>query len=141
MLRLDCLTVETRQAEDHLLLSVVTEDGDAVPADVWARPDHLGAVERVSWQLPLMRTSSRALRAHPPTSPGFRKQVRRGVSSVPRPRLRPKPKSWMAGPMTRSWVWSEIKELDRQIKEAAGAGDRGISGAGLPETDEGLESE
>ena len=38
MLRLDCLTVETLgQAEDHLLLSVVTADGDVVPADVAAR--------------------------------------------------------------------------------------------------------
>src|SRR5690606_21273588 len=55
MLRLDSLIVETLgQAEDHLLLSVVTAHGTVVPEDVAARLLTIpGAVDRVRGQLAL----------------------------------------------------------------------------------------
>jgi adenine-specific DNA-methyltransferase len=59
MLRLDCLTVETLgQAEDHLLLSVITDDGSVVPRDVAHRLLTIsGAMDRTRGSLRWTRAS------------------------------------------------------------------------------------
>ncbi len=63
MFRLDCLTVETLgQAEDHLLLSVVTDDGAVVPArGAWTAcpgSPHEAALQRKSVRGWLSRSRS-----------------------------------------------------------------------------------
>lgn len=123
MLRLDLLTVETLgQAEDHLLLSVVADDGGVVSRDVAHRLLTIsGAVDRTRGQLALdSRQRLDALRARlADVAKEEEAVVRRGVSE----------RSAMAFEAEAEKLdgWAddlklglerEIKELDRQIKEA-----------------------
>jgi adenine-specific DNA-methyltransferase len=123
ILRLDCLTVETLgQAEDHLLLSVVTADGDVVPADVSARLLTIaGAVERASGQLPLDAHDRRAaLRSALADAARVQEAtVKRGVSersAIAFEAEAEKLDGWADD--LKIGLEREIKELDRQIKEA-----------------------
>ncbi len=123
MLRLDCLTVETLgQAEDHLLLSVVTAQGDIVPADVSARLLTIaGAVERVSGQLPLDTHEQRdVLRSALADAARVQEAaVRRGVSERSASAFEAEAEKldgWADD--LKLGLEREIKELDRQIKEA-----------------------
>jgi adenine-specific DNA-methyltransferase len=123
VLRLDCLTVEALgQAEDHLLLSVVTADGTVVPADVAARLLTIsGAVDRLRGQLPLDSQERReALRAK--LADVARSQeavVRRGISERSAKAFEAEAEKldgWADD--LKLGLEREIKELDRQIKEA-----------------------
>lgn len=123
ILRLDCLTVETLgQAEDHLLLSVVTTDGNVVPADVSARLLTIaGAVERVSGQLPLDAPEQRdALRSALAGAARVQEAtVKRGVSERSASAFEAEAEKldgWADD--LKLGLEREIKELDRQIKEA-----------------------
>jgi adenine-specific DNA-methyltransferase len=123
MLRLDFLTVETLgQAEDHLLLSVVTGDGTVVPQDVAARLLTIpGAVDRVRGQLALdARDRREALVAGLAEAAREREAaVRRSVSEHSASAFdaeAEKLDGW-ADDLKVGLEW-EIKELDRQIKEA-----------------------
>lgn len=123
MLRLDCLTVETLgQAEDHLLLSVATDDGTPVPADVAGRMLNIsGMVDRARGQLALdSRERLDALRAR--LADVAREQeeaARRGVSERSASAFEAEAEkldSWADD--LKLGLEREIKELDRQIKEA-----------------------
>lgn len=123
ILRLDCLTVETLgQAEDHLLLSAVTSDGQVVPAEVSARLLTVsGTVERARGQLPLDADEQRdALRAR--LAKVWREQeaaVRRTVSERSAGAFEAEAEKldgWAED--LKLGLEREIKELDRQIKEA-----------------------
>ncbi|MEQ1871507.1 MAG: SNF2-related protein [Vicinamibacterales bacterium] len=123
MLRLDCLTVEALgQVEDHLLLSVVTAQGDVVPADVSARLLTIaGAVERISGQLPLDAHEQRdALRGALADAARVQEAtVRRGVSERSASAFEAEAEKldgWADD--LKLGLEREIKELDRQIKEA-----------------------
>jgi len=123
MLRLDHLTVETLgQAEDHLLLSVVTDEGAVVPADVAARLLSIsGAVDRVRGQLPLgSRERIDSLRVRlAEISRENEATVRRGVSERSATAFEAEAEKldgWADD--LKLGLEREIKELDRQIKEA-----------------------
>ncbi|MDQ3417216.1 MAG: DEAD/DEAH box helicase, partial [Acidobacteriota bacterium] len=123
MLRLDHLTVETLgQAEDHLLLSVVTEDGAVVPADVAARLLSIsGTVDRATGQLALdslERIDSLRVRLAD-ISRENEATVRRGVSERSASAFEAEAEKldgWADD--LKLGLEREIKELDRQIKEA-----------------------
>ncbi|MBP7778280.1 MAG: DEAD/DEAH box helicase family protein [Acidobacteria bacterium] len=132
LLRMDCLTVETLgQAEDHLLLSVVTAEGAAVPADVAARLFTItGAVERVSGQLPLNAHEQRdALRnALADAARVQEATVKRGVSERSATAFEAEAEKldgWADD--LKIGLEREIKELDRQIKEARRAARLAVS--------------
>jgi adenine-specific DNA-methyltransferase len=123
MLRLDCLTVETfGQAEDHLLLSVVTDDGTVVPADVASRLLTIsGVADRTRGQLALdSRERLDSVRAG--LADVAREQeaaVRRGVSERSASAFEAEAEKldgWADD--LKLGLEREIKELDRQIKEA-----------------------
>jgi hypothetical protein len=123
ILRLDCLTVETLgQAEDHLLLSAVTSDGQVVPAEVSARLLTVsGTVGRARGQLPLDADAQRdGLRAR--LAEVWREQeaaVRRTVSERSAGAFEAEAEKldgWAED--LKLGLEREIKELDRQIKEA-----------------------
>jgi adenine-specific DNA-methyltransferase len=123
MLRLDFLTVETLgQAEDHLLLSVVTADGTVVPQDVAARLLTIpGAVDRASGQLALDAHERReALVAGLAEAAGEREAaVRRSVSERSASAFEAEAEKldgWADD--LKVGLEREIKELDRLIKEA-----------------------
>ncbi|ODS54122.1 MAG: DEAD/DEAH box helicase [Acidobacteria bacterium SCN 69-37] len=123
MLRLDFLTVETLgQAEDHLLLSVVTGDGTVVPQDVAARLLTIpGAVDRASGQLVLDAQERRvALAARLAEAAREREAaVRRSVSERSASAFEAEAEKldgWADD--LKVGLEREIKELDRQIKEA-----------------------
>ncbi len=123
LLRIDCLTVETLgQAEDHLLLSVVTDEGAVVPTDVAARLLTIaGAVERVSGQLPLNAHEQRdALRSALADAARVQEAtVKRGVSERSATAFEAEAEKldgWADD--LKIGLEREIKELDRQIKEA-----------------------
>jgi adenine-specific DNA-methyltransferase len=123
VLRLDCLTVEALgQAEDHLLLSVVTADGTVVPADVATRLLTIsGAVDRLRGQLPLDSHERRdALRAKlAEVARAQEAVVRRGVSERSAKAFEAEAEKldgWADD--LKLGLEREIKDLDRQIKEA-----------------------
>ncbi|MEQ1575684.1 MAG: helicase-related protein [Vicinamibacterales bacterium] len=132
MLQLDCLTIESLgQAEDHLLLSVVTTDGDVIPADVSARLLTIaGAVERVSGQLPLNAPERRdALRSALAEAARVQEAtVKRGVSArsaIAFEAEAEKLDGWADD--LKIGLERELKELDRQIKEARRAARLAVS--------------
>jgi superfamily II DNA or RNA helicase len=123
MLRLDCLTVETLgQAEDHLLLSAVTADGHALAVDVAARLLTIpGMLKPATGQLPLdgdemLRTLSGKLAV---VAKEQEAAVRRNVSERSAKAFEAeadKLDGWADD--LKLGLEREIKELDRQIKEA-----------------------
>jgi adenine-specific DNA-methyltransferase len=123
MLRLDCLTVETLgQAEDHLLLSVITDDGTVVPEDVAVRFLTIpGAVDRVRGQMVLdsrERLDTRRARLADVTR-DQEAAVRRGVSERSATAFEAEAEKldgWADD--LKLGLEREIKELDRQIREA-----------------------
>ena len=133
MLRLDCLTVETLgQAEDHLLLSAVTTDGDVVPCRRRrSAPDHC----RRRWNGSAgsclsMRTSSvTAVRsALADAAQAQEATVRRSVSerrAMAFEAEAEKLDGWADD--LKIGLEREIKELDRQIKEARRAATVAVS--------------
>ncbi|HWD40105.1 MAG TPA: SNF2-related protein [Fimbriimonas sp.] len=123
MLRLDCLTVETLgQAEDHLILSAVTIDGETVPADVATRLLTIsGTVDRRKGQLPLDNAERReAILAKVAEVARDQETVVRRVASERSARAfeaeAEKLDGWADD--LKLGLEREIKELDRQIKEA-----------------------
>jgi adenine-specific DNA-methyltransferase len=123
LLRLDCLTVETLgQAEDHLVLSAVTESGDAVPTDVTARLLTIsGSVDRVRGQLPLDAEGRRdaVLATLADVAREQEATVRRGVSERSASAFEAEAEKldgWADD--LKLGLEREIKELDRLIKEA-----------------------
>ena len=123
MLRLDLLTVETLgQVEDHLLLSVVSGDGMVVPQDVAGRLLTIsGGVERASGQLALDAEERReALGARLAEVAREREvAVRRSVSERSASAFEAEAEKldgW--ADHLKVGLEREIKELDRQIKEA-----------------------
>jgi adenine-specific DNA-methyltransferase len=123
MLRLDCLTVETLgQAEDHLLLSAVTADGEALAADVAARLLTIpGTVKPPGGQLPLDADERRdtLLGKLTETAKGQEAAIRRLVSERSAKAFEAeadKLDGWADD--LKLGLEREIKELDRQIKEA-----------------------
>ncbi len=123
MLRLDCLTVETLgQAEDHLLLSAVTADGNTVGADVAARLLTIpGMVRPASGQLALDSDERRGalLETLTQAAKGQEAAVRRLISERSAKAFEAeadKLDGWADD--LKLGLEREIKELDRQIKEA-----------------------
>lgn len=124
VLRLDCLTVEAfGQAEDHLLLSVITADGTVVPADVAARLLTIsGAVDRLgAGQLPLdTQERHEILRAKlAEIAHSQEAAVRRNASERSARAFEAEAEKldgWADD--LKLGLEREVKELDRQIKEA-----------------------
>lgn len=123
ILRLDCLTIEALgQVEDHLLLSVVTEDGTVVPEDVAARLLTIPAtVGRINGQLAIDTARRREALVAKLADVAREREVavRRSVSE--------RSASVFEAEAEKLDGWAddlklglerEIKELDRQIKEA-----------------------
>jgi adenine-specific DNA-methyltransferase len=123
MLRLDSLTVETLgQAEDHLLLSIVTADGIVVPEDVAARLLTIpGAVDRARGQLALDTPERREALVAKLANVAHEREVavRRSVSERSASAFEAEAEKldgWADD--LKLGLEREIKELDRQIKEA-----------------------
>jgi hypothetical protein len=132
MLRLDCLTVETLgQAEDHLLMTAVTADGDVVAAEVLARLLTIpGMVRPVAGQLPLDADERRdaLLSKLTEAAKGQEATIRRLVSERSAKAFEAeadKLDGWADD--LKLGLEREIKELDRQIKEARRAATVAVS--------------
>ncbi|MGB7217807.1 MAG: SNF2-related protein [Vicinamibacterales bacterium] len=132
MLRLDCLTVETLgQAEDHLLLSAVTADGQPLEASVAARLLTIsGKVQPPTGQIFLDAEDTRRSLNEKLTEllNGREKAVRRTISERSAKAFEAeadKLDGWADD--LKLGLEREIKELDRQIKEARRAATVAVS--------------
>lgn len=132
MLRLDCLTVETLgQVEDHLLLSAVTASGEALGADVASRLLTIpGIVKPAIGQLPLDAKERRDVLVGRLTEVSREREaaIRRAISERSAKAFEAeadKLDGWADD--LKLGLEREIKELDRQIKEARRAATVAVS--------------
>lgn len=132
MLRLDCLTVETLgQAEDHLLLSAVTADGQLVDPEVAARFLTIpGTVRPPTGQIALDASDTRESLNERLTEASRAREtaVRRTISERSATAFEAeadKLDGWADD--LKLGLEREIKELDRQIKEARRAATMAVS--------------